>query len=90
MSNKYMCKNRKLQLLRVFDVIIKILQKVSIDRAKIRPFSSTYDIVTRSISLYKGIISMPSKNINSGELMQRKKMGFYTVRILSYYLSHWL
>jgi hypothetical protein len=57
MSNKYICvRNHKLQLLRVFDVIIKILQKVSIDRAIIRPFSSTYNIVTRSISLYKGII----------------------------------
>jgi hypothetical protein len=57
MSNKYICvRNHKLQLLRVFDVIIKILQKVSTDRAIIRPFPSTYNIVTRSISLYKGII----------------------------------
>jgi hypothetical protein len=39
--------------LSVFDVIIKILQKVSIDSAIIRLFSSTYNTKRWSISLLK-------------------------------------
>jgi hypothetical protein len=45
--------SHKLQLLRVFDAIIKVLQKVSIDRAIIRLFSSPYNTERWSISLLK-------------------------------------